>query len=160
MNITVRLPENKKSRRVVQEVKRSSANRLLVARILIGIVLFLNLQCALVFIGAPDSYAQGFGLAGASGNVMVQAMGVLFIMWNVPYTAALLHPQKHRLSLLEAVIMQSIGLAGEASLLFTSPGISPEISVSVTRFIFFDSLGLVLLLLAAWFSRPKEMAKI
>jgi hypothetical protein len=158
MNVTVRLPENRNNRRVAQENKRASANRLLVARILIGIVLFLNLQCALVFIGMPDSYAQGFGLSGESGNVMVQALGVLFVMWNVPYAVALLHPQKHRLSLLESVVMQSIGLAGEASLLIFSPGISAEMNRSITRFIFFDSLGLVLLLLASWFARHREMA--
>ncbi len=158
MNVTVRLPENRNNRRVAQENKRASANRLLVARILIGIVLFLNLQCALVFIGTPDSYAQGFGLSGAIGNVMVQALGVLFVMWNVPYAFALLHPQKNRLSLLEAVIMQSIGLAGEASLLIFSPGVSADIYRSITRFIFFDSLGLVLLLLASWFARHREMA--
>ncbi len=50
-------------------------------------------------------------------------MGVLFLMWNVPYAVALWHPLRHRISLYEALAMQAIGLLGE-SLIYLS--LSPE----------------------------------
>jgi hypothetical protein len=115
---------------------------------LIGLVLFFNVQCALVFLISPESFAPGFELQGAAGSGMVRGMGILFLMWNVPYAAALIHPVRWRVSLYEAVIMQAIGLAGETFLLATFPPGHPIISETVIRFIVFDGSGLLLLLLA------------
>lgn len=127
--------------------------RLWVARFLIGLVTFFNLQAALLFLVHPQAYAPGFELNGAAGEAVIQGMGLLFVMWNVPYVFALFQPQRNRLSLIEAVIMQAIGVLGETTLLFLLPGQHPLIQSSVLRFIVFDGSGLVLLLLAFWLSR-------
>jgi hypothetical protein len=50
-------------------------NRLFPSRLLIGIVLFLNLQCALVFLWRPGDYTAGFGLSGAAGEACCAAWG-------------------------------------------------------------------------------------
>lgn len=134
-------------------------SRLWLARLLIGIVFFFNVQCAVVFLVAPQVYAPGFELAGASGEGMVRGMGILFLMWNVPYAVALWHPLKHRLSLVEAFLMQAIGVVGESLLLL---GLEPGHEIlrqSVARFILFDGLGLALLLGAVIqirFQKPKD----
>jgi len=121
-------------------------SRLWLSRLLIGVVFFFNVQCAIVFLIAPQLYAPGFELSGAAGEGMVRGMGILFLMWNVPYAVALWHPLKHRFSLIEAVVMQAIGVAGESLILL---GLEPGHEVlrqSVERFILFDGLGLALLL--------------
>lgn len=129
-------------------VKKQSSLSPIFARILIGIVTFLNLQAAIYFIFTPDKYAPGFELTGLPGNAMVQGMGLLFVMWNIPYIVALINPLRHFVSLIEAVIMQGIGVLGETALLLTLIGEHPQIHASVLRFILFDGGGLVLLLTA------------
>jgi hypothetical protein len=126
------------------------------ARVLIGLVLLSNLQCALVFLWHPQRYMAGFGLDGQAGMGMLRAMGLLFVMWNVPYAFALSHPLKHRLSLIEALIMQAIGLIGETLILLTGDFQDALIRASVTRFIVFDAAGLLLLGLAYLLVRGKE----
>jgi len=118
------------------------------ARCLIGIVLFFNLQCAFAFVWQAQFYAPGFDLDGVSGEAMLRGMGILFIMWNVPYAIAVLHPLRYRVSLIEAVIMQAIGVSGESLLLLSMHKPSLNIQTSLGRFIAFDGAGLVLLLAA------------
>lgn len=127
---------------------RVKNSRFWLARFLIGLVTFFNLQAALLFLFSPQAYAPGFELSGAAGDAMVQGMGLLFVMWNVPYVFALLDPMRNRHSLLEAVIMQAVGVVGETALLWALPGAHPLIHASVLRFIVFDGSGLVLLLVA------------
>ncbi len=119
------------------------------ARLLIAIVLAWNVQCALAFIIAPDAYAPGFELAGAPGSAAVRGMGVLFLMWNVPYAVALSHPLRCRISLYEALAMQTIGLLGESFIYLTLPVAHVVVRASIARFIAFDGAGVVLLALAA-----------
>lgn len=121
------------------------------ARGLIGIVFFFNVECALAFLIAPQSYAPAFELGGAAGEGMVRGMGILFLMWNVPYAVALWNPVSHRRSLLEAVAMQAIGVVGETILLLTFPEGHAAVRDSVMRFILFDGVGLILLGAAAIF---------
>ena len=118
------------------------------ARILVAIVTFLNLQAALYFMFRPQDYAPGFELSGEPGTAMIRGMGLLFLMWNIPYIFALIHPLKHFISLIEAVVMQAIGVVGESILLLTLPGEHPLIHSSVVRFIGFDGAGLVVLMIA------------
>ena len=125
-------------------------------RLLIGLVLLSNLQCALVFLWHPERYMAGFGLNGEAGMGMLRAMGLLFVMWNVPYVFALSHPLKHRLSLIEALIMQAIGLVGETLILLTGDFQDALMRASVTRFIVFDAAGLLLLVLAYLLVRGKK----
>jgi hypothetical protein len=127
--------------------------RLWIGRVLIGAVVLWNVQCAMAFLAAPATYAPGFELVGPSGEAMVRGMGVLFLMWNVPYVVALLHPVRHRISLYEAVAMQAIGLVGESLILWTLGGGHPVVSGTLLRFIAFDGAGLVALIAAVWVTR-------
>ncbi len=130
--------------------------RFALARILIGLVVLDNLACALLFLISPSDYVLSFELQGAAGNVMIQGIGLLFVMWCVPYVFALVNPRKFRISLLEAILMQAIGLAGESILLAM---LSPELTILhtiVLRFIVFDAAGLALLFLAGWLTRKQS----
>ena len=91
----------------------------------------------------------GFELAGGVGQNMVRALGLLFVMWNVPYAVALYHPYKRIWSLYEAVVMQAIGFLGEGLLVFyVLPVGYALLRASVYRFMWFDGGGLLLLLAA------------
>ncbi len=127
-----------------------SPTRIWLARILIGLVFFFNVQCALVFLFSAPDYAPSFELSGAAGEGMVRGLGLLFLMWNVPYAVALWQPARYRLSLFEAVVMQAIGYFGETALWFTFSGDHFLLRSSIERFMLFDGSGLLLLLLAAW----------
>lgn len=118
-------------------------------RLLIGYVLVVNVQSAIAFLVQPEAYAPAFELNGAAGTGMVRGMGILFLMWNVPYAMALSHPVKRRISLFEAVAMQAIGFFGETFLLLSFPAGHPAIVDSVGRFILFDGIGLAVLVIAA-----------
>jgi hypothetical protein len=130
-----------------------SSGRLWLGRILIGAVILWNVQCAVAFLVAPGTYAPGFEMVGPAGEAMLRGMGVLFLMWNVPYVVALLHPVRYRTSLYEAVAMQAIGLVGESLILRTLVGGHPAVTMTLLRFIAFDAAGLALLALAAWITR-------
>jgi len=119
------------------------------ARLLIGLVFFFNVQCAIAFLIAPQLYATSFELSGPPGEGMLRGLGLLFLMWNVPYAVALWNPARQRTSLYEAVVMQAIGVVGESCLLATFPPGHALIQESIWRFIIFDGSGLVLLILAA-----------
>jgi hypothetical protein len=124
--------------------------RLWLSRGCIAIVFFVNVQCAAAFIVSPGAFAPSYELSGAVGAATIQAIGVLFLMWNVPYAMALWHPVRHCLSLWEAIIMQAIGVIGELLLLISLPGGHQVLHSSIERFILFDGMGLVLLLAAAF----------
>ena len=119
-----------------------------VIRLLIGIVTFLNLQAAVLFMLVPYRFVSSFELTGETGKAVIQALGVLFLMWNVPYIFALINPIKNRISLVQANIMQAIGVIGETGILIRLEGSHPILSASITRFVIFDAGGLVLLLAA------------
>lgn len=122
--------------------------RLWGARILIGLTAGWNLQCALAFLTSPQAFAPSFALYGVSGEAAVRGVGILFVMWNIPYLVALWHPLRHRLSLGEAWAMQLAGLVGETWLLTTLPVDSAVLRDSIQRFIVFDAVGLLALTLA------------
>jgi hypothetical protein len=124
-----------------------------VGRLLIGAVILWNVQCAVAFLSAPATYAPGFELSGAACEEMVRALGLLFLMWNVPYAVALLHPVRHRTSLYEALAMQAIGLVGESLILWSLGGMHLIAANSLLRFIVFDGAGLAALLAAVWITR-------
>ena len=122
--------------------------RVWISRVLITAVTFMNVQSAFQFMLRPQDYAWGFELTGVPGEAMMRGMGVLFLMWNIPYIFAALHPVKNFISLIEAVIMQFVGVSGESLILLGLPGGHPQITTSVTRFIIFDGAGLVVLVTA------------
>jgi len=71
-------------------------------------------------------------------------------MWNIPYFFALMHPSKNALSLIEAIAMQATGLTGESLLVMSIPDDAIIVRETITRFITFDGVGLLLLLAAGW----------
>jgi hypothetical protein len=123
---------------------------LMFSRLLIGLVILINLQCAVLFLVSPHNYMHGFGLNGIPGITITRGMGILFIMWNIPYIVAFLHPVKFIISLYESIVMQMIGVAGETVLYLSLPPGFQLIKTTAYRFIIFDSLGLLALLLALW----------
>lgn len=118
------------------------------ARFLIGIVLIINLMCAIDFMARPKLYMGGYELSGEVGRAVVVGYGILFFMWQVPYFFAVFDPVKQKISLISAVLMQTIGLVGESLLYRTIPLEHKVLRGSVMRFIIFDGAGLVLLLAA------------
>ena len=124
-----------------------------IARCMIGLVVIDNLQAAVFFLVRPDFFVPSFELTGEAGNAVIQGIGLLFAMWTVPYVLAMIHPVRYRVSLVEALIMQSIGLLGESVLLFLLPNGHEILAGSVMRFIYFDGGGLILLLAAFWITR-------
>jgi hypothetical protein len=120
---------------------------------LIGLVLFFNVQCGLVFILIPGMFTAGFQVAGSAGEAIVRGFGILFLMWNVPYGFALWNPKRNRTSLIEAILMQGIGFAGESLILAALPAGNGAAQGTILRFILFDGCGLAALLLAGWISR-------
>ena len=127
--------------------------RLNLARGLIGVVIFFNMQAALVFLLWPQNYISAFELEGVIGEAMLRGLGVLFLMWNVPYAVALWNPIRYRISLYEALVMQTIGLVGESLIFATVPEMHRLVRDSIMRFIAFDAFGLILLIGAAWIIR-------
>jgi len=122
------------------------------SRLLVGIVVFFNLDCAIAFICQPRFYSKSFELSGVPGTVAVAGIGILFIMWNVPYVYAFLDPFRFRISLTEAAIMQGIGFVGESILHNNINSSYSTLKQSIFRFMIFDGAGLLLLLLALLFT--------
>ena len=130
-----------------------------VARVLIGLVLLDNFQAAILFLVIPTRIAPDFGLSGVAGQATIQGIGLLFLMWCVPYFIATLDPMRHKVSLIECLIMEGIALVGETVLLALLPEHISTLVSSVERFIFFDGIGVILLVLAAaivWIPRRKR----
>jgi hypothetical protein len=131
-----------------------------IGRLLIGAVSIMNVQSAVLFLWQPGKYTPGFQLNGVEGITAVRGIGLLFLMWNVPYFVAVLDPVKNRISLYEALIMQSIGVFGETLIYLSLPSGYGVLQNSLSRFIVFDSLGLALLIMAVLVTRTRlELAE-
>ncbi len=126
------------------------------ARFLITAVIGWNLQVAYVFLFSPKFFLSSFELSGIPGEAAVRGMAVLFMMWNVPYLVALWHPRRYKISLYEAMAMQTMGLIGESFILSTLGTGFPFLHTSIMRFIAFDAAGLFFLIIAFWLSRPPK----
>jgi len=127
--------------------------RLWTTRLLITIVAAWNLQAALIFIISPESFVHAYELSGVAGEAAVRGVGILFLMWNVPYVFAAIHPIRFRLGLVFALLMQLIGLLGESYIFSTLTVEHAVLRGSISRFIIFDGTGLVLLFFAWLLSR-------
>lgn len=125
-----------------------------IARIFIGFVFFVNIQAGFDFYFHPQKYSYAYELIGIPGNIAISGFGLLFIMWNIPYTFALWNPSKHWISLIQAVLMQLIGCIGEIALIFRIPENQYLLlQSSMLRFILFDCIGLLLLLIAFYLTK-------
>jgi hypothetical protein len=131
-------------------------SRLWFGRLLIGLVTAWNMQAALSFMFDPAAFAPGFELRGIPGMAAVRGVGILFLMWNVPYIVALLQPVRYRLIVIIACLMQAIGFIGESFIWLTLPQENAILRVSILRFMVFDGIGLILILMAFWLVRQEE----
>ena len=132
------------------EAVQRETRKVWIARLLVAVVIFINLQAALQYILNPNAYSGAFELEGIPGMAAVRGVGILYVMWQVPYVFAAINPIAHRLSLTEAVLMQAIGLLGETWLRSRIPVEHTVLRNSILRYIIFDAGGLVLLGIA-WF---------
>ncbi len=124
-------------------------------------VLLWNLSAALPFILAPATYAGAFELSGTVGAVLTRSIGVLFVMWIIPYFPALRDPERYRVCLTVILVQQLIGLIAETWMVLTLPPAHGALLATGKRFIAFDTAGLVLLAGAWSLTRPvpKKTAK-
>jgi hypothetical protein len=120
------------------------------ARFVVGVVFVLNLSCALAFLLRPNNYATGFELTEVSGRVTVQAMGILFLMWNATYPLVLIHPDRYRALFAVVLAQQAIGVVGELWLLVSLPTGHPTLWATGARFIVFDGAGLLAMGFLFW----------
>ncbi len=129
------------------------------ARVAVGAVFALNVECALAFILDPGRYVGGFELAGVPGETAVRGLGIAFLMWNATYPLVIWRPRKHPALFAVVLVQQTIGLAGEVWLLLGLVPGHEALASTLTRFVVFDGIGL--LLMAAAFvllrlRRPRE----
>ena len=129
--------------------------RIWTARLFIGMVTALNLQAAFLFIVSPGKFVQAYELSGTAGEAAVRGVGVLFLMWNVPYLFALQNPIRYRLALYLSLLMQFIGLIGESYILSTLSAGHVILRNSIFRFIVFDGAGLLFLITAYLLTKGK-----
>ena len=115
------------------------------ARLLVALVLVSNLYAALGFFFSPQAFTAAYELVGAPGEAALAGFGLLFAMWQVPYLVALINPLKQKLSLVEALAMQGLGVIGETFILLRIPPIHTVLRSGISRFIIFDLAGLALL---------------
>ncbi|PKN87885.1 MAG: hypothetical protein CVU46_02765 [Chloroflexi bacterium HGW-Chloroflexi-8] len=125
--------------------------------ILISLVCVVNIQAGLDFYFRPELYTSGYELIGMPGQIAISGFGILFIMWNIPYIYALWNPIKNKAFLVQAIWMQFIGCFGETTLLFRLPENSYlQLRSSILRFVIFDSIGLLLLILSFLIIRNRK----
>jgi len=125
-------------------------------RILIGVVLFLNLDAAISFMVSPSLFVGAFSLEGVPGEAAIVGTGILFLMWQVPYILATLNPIRHRVSVFEALVMQSVGFIGESLLWMKLPETYRILRSSILRFIIFDGVGVLLIIIAIVLTKKKR----
>jgi hypothetical protein len=120
-----------------------------IGRLLILIVIAWNIQAAIFLLINSSVIATSIEIPQIAGPSLIRGIGVLFIMWNIPYLFAAAHPVRFRISLVESLLMQFIALAGELILLSVSPIIPPALQNIFTIYSRFDAAGMALLLAAA-----------
>ncbi|MEN8097540.1 MAG: hypothetical protein ABFQ89_00565 [Chloroflexota bacterium] len=106
-----------------------------------------NLSAAIPYMVNPDGSLHSFQVSGIGGASLIRGLGILFLMWQVPYIPVLIHPAKHRVAFLCILAMQLIGIVGESLMLWHLPDGNPGLFATGTRFLTFDTAGLVLLVI-------------
>lgn len=116
-------------------------------------VFILNVTCALQFALFPGLSASAYELTGVAGETAVRGIGVAFLMWNATYPAVIVAPERFRQLGVVVLVQQAIGLAGETAILLSLPAGHAVLADSIVRFIFFDGIGLAVMLAAfIWMS--------
>ncbi len=132
--------------------------KLWIARVLIGWVFFANLTAAIPYILTPEPFVASFELSGIPGKVMVRSIGTLFLMWNVTYPPILLRPHRYRVLFQVVIAQQIIGLASETWMWFSLPTEYAALRATGSRYILFDGIGLIALLIAFLLTRSPRVS--
>lgn len=114
-------------------------------RMAYAVVFVLNVQCALSFCIVPDQFMGAYELSGTAGRAAVQGIGIAFLMWNATYPPVIASPQRFRSLAVVVLVQQAIGLVGESLLRASLPVQNGVLAESITRFIWFDGAGLILM---------------
>jgi hypothetical protein len=120
----------------------SHYSRLQLSRAAVGIVLFLNIQCAVQFLASPQITRRVLNFQ-EHGRNSYSRYGNLIPYVECALCFCLNPPVKYRISYFQAVIMQFIGLLGETFLWIVIPSENALIAANISRFIIFDGTGLV-----------------
>jgi hypothetical protein len=117
------------------------------ARITVSVVFLANINAAFAFIFRPERYVSGFEIEGVAGLVIVQGIGILFLMWNATYPLVILQPLRHMSIFSIVLIQQAIGVIGESWIFLTLPLGHAALRRTGLRFILFDGVGLLAMLI-------------
>lgn len=128
------------------------------ARGAVAAVCAWNLSAAIPFVLAPARYAPAFEVGGTGGEALVRGLGILFLMWQVPFLPVIWNPHRHRVCFLVILAMQAIGLAGELGMLAALPAGHEALRATGMRFVAFDAAGLTLL--AAAYALTRRAGKL
>lgn len=130
-----------------------------IVRVAFSVVFIMNVMCALSFIVQPGAYAGAYELSGVSGETAVAGMGIAFLMWNCTYPLFIVRPCTQRALGVIILVQQLVGLVGETALLTRLPGTHTLLASSLERFIVFDGVGFVIMIvsfaLLAWDLRSR-----
>jgi hypothetical protein len=119
-----------------------------IARAAVGAVFIMNVWCAVAFIAWPERFAPSFEIGGEPGRAIVQAIGILFLMWNATYPPVVWRPRAYHVLFAVLLVQQTVGLVGETWLVLSLLPGHAALRATALRFILFDGVGLALMLLA------------
>ena len=127
---------------------QSKFTKHVVTRLLVLLVFISNMYCAVMFFLNPGDYTAAFQISGEGAQTAIAGVGVAFAMWNVTYLPIIVFPYKFTMLFGVVVAQQIIGLAGETYLYLGLGPAQAIVASSIMRFIIFDAIGLVLLIIA------------
>lgn len=128
------------------KMSRSETIRSVLAGILYAAVFVSNLCCIIPFLVHPEDYIGSYEVCGSNGAVAaIQGFGVAFAMWNVTYPFFIFRPRKDMTLGLIIIVQQAVGLIGELYIRHGLPQGLTSLPSAITRFVWFDAGGLVLL---------------
>ena len=132
-----------------------------VVRVAFAVVFIVNVQCALVFVFDPATYAPAYQLSGPEGSAAVAGIGVAFLMWNCTYPLFIWQPSRFRTLGWIIMVQQTIGLIGESIIYAGLPAGYELLQSGIMGFIAFDGFGLALMAASflpwLWVSRAERL---
>lgn len=129
-----------------ESLPEASSILIWLARLIISVVFLVNINAAVGYVLKPESYVTSFEVEGVPGRVIVQGIGILFLMWNVTYPLVILQPSRNLTLFSIVLVQQAIGLLGESWIWFSLPEGHEALRQTGLRFILFDGGGLIAML--------------
>lgn len=118
------------------------------ARLTVGIVFLLNVQCAVSFLLFPENFTARFELSGTAGQAAIQGIAVAFLMWNATYPLVIIDPCRYRTLFGVVLVQQGIGIVGESWIYLNVYADHSMLASSIARFVLFDAIGLIIMTIA------------